>query len=110
MSGTEDDRRCGPAGSEPIYRKRFDVSGCRAISLAIVEAVESVLNEEAAVHRSLYEVIDPDAIDRLFRPRENGLPRANGSVRFPLDGHEIRVEAIGLVEVYSLDPTDGIDR
>lgn len=84
-----------------VYRRRFDADRPRAMSLAVVEAIESIAGEETIDARSLYDVVDPDALDALFAPRTNGLPRTRGSVTLPLVDHELRVHADGLVEVYA---------
>lgn len=47
--------------------------------------------------RPLYEAIDPDALDSLFRP--DGTPRTDGRVRFSYYGYEITVHADGRLEL-----------
>lgn len=95
------------AGDEgPVYRRRFDAGRPRSMSLAVAEAIESVARGEGAEteatdDRSLYDLVDPDALDALFGPRSDGLPRTLGSVTLPLTDHEVRVHAGGLVEVYA---------
>lgn len=107
MTGRGDDRFDGGRRGGPVYRRRFDVSKRRAISLAIIEAVETVLDEPERARHSLHEIIDPDAIDMLFRPRRNGLPRVNGTVKFPFAEYEVVVDAAGLIEIYRRDDAVG---
>ena len=98
-----EDEEGGEAGeASPVYRRRFDAGRPRSMSLAVVEAIESVLDRETVGDRSLYDLVDPDALDALFGPRSDGLRRTRGSVRLPLADHEVRVHADGLVEVYAI--------
>ena len=94
-------------GEVPVYRRRFDAQQPHSMSLAVVEAIESVLDAEDVNNRSLYDIVDPDALDALFGPRSDGLPRTRGSVTLPLADHEVRVHADGLVEVYETENDGG---
>jgi hypothetical protein len=44
---------------------------------------------------SLYDTVDPDALNSLFRPRHDGRPRAGGTLSFVIDGHRVTVRADG---------------
>jgi len=47
----------------------------------------------------LYDIVDPDALERLFRPRADGIPRARGQVVFEMAGCTVVVHSDGDVEV-----------
>lgn len=48
---------------------------------------------------SLYDVIDPDALNALFAPTETGNSRAAGYVVFAYCGYEITISSDGSVRV-----------
>jgi hypothetical protein len=48
----------------------------------------------------LYEVVDPEALDRIFQPSTGSGP-TNGNLTFSYSGHQITVGENGEVMVYS---------
>lgn len=82
-------------------------SDSEALSTAVVTAVreasdgdpfeDSTSLSEAEV-RPLYEVIDPDALDSLFRPTPR-TDRAEGQVTFRYAGYEVTVSSSEEVSV-----------
>jgi hypothetical protein len=46
----------------------------------------------------LHEVVDPDALDALFRPRDDASEHAT-TVEFTYRGHRVRVHGPGTVDV-----------
>ncbi|AGB17527.1 hypothetical protein Halru_2957 [Halovivax ruber XH-70] len=67
-------------------------------SLRVVEAVaEADGVDPAMLDPPLYEVLDPEALDRLFAPTPTDPSR--GTVRFDYRGHEVTVRADGTVDV-----------
>ena len=50
---------------------------------------------------SLYDVIDPEALDALFAPRADGSPRPVGEVSFQYAGYWVTVSSGGVVELDS---------
>ena len=54
---------------------------------------------EPPTYDALYDVINPEALDSLFSPREDGTPRASGRVEFPFCGYHVTVTSDGTVEV-----------
>lgn len=54
---------------------------------------------EPPTYDALYDVINPEALDSLFAPREDGTPRAAGRVEFPFCGYQVVVTSDGTVEV-----------
>ena len=65
-----------------------------SISLHVVEALAATADTDPLdLEPPLYDVIDPEALDRLFRP-------GNGCrVTFTYDGHAVDVRADGTVTV-----------
>ncbi|WP_049925386.1 HalOD1 output domain-containing protein [Halopiger goleimassiliensis] len=54
---------------------------------------------EPPTYDALYDVINPEALDALFSPREDGTPRADGQVEFPFCGYHVVVTSDGDVEL-----------
>ncbi|WP_254544394.1 HalOD1 output domain-containing protein [Halomarina pelagica] len=71
--------------------------GSSDLSELLVYAMEETLGSDAP--RTLYEVIDPDALDALFAPRYNGEPREPGTVILDYGGRTFIVESTGSVLV-----------
>ncbi|AZQ14167.1 HalOD1 output domain-containing protein [Halorubrum sp. PV6] len=74
------------------------------LSQKVLERVAEL--EDAAPHEleePLFEAVDPDALDQVFRTQPNGPRRAEGRVRFSYHGYEVVAYADGRVSVQ--DPT-----
>lgn len=61
---------------------------------------------EPPEYDALYDVINPEALDSLFAPRENGLSRAGGRVEFAYCGYRVTVTSGGDVDVSELERTN----
>jgi hypothetical protein len=44
---------------------------------------------------SLYDSVDPDALDRIFSETTAGKPRSTGHVAFTVDGYQVTVYSTG---------------
>lgn len=62
-----------------------------SVSIAIVTAVASYRNVVPTELPPLYEWIDPDAVDALFKPTRTDGPR-QGRLEFSYAGHELILE------------------
>jgi hypothetical protein len=88
------------------YRVRHDFGRDRSIDATVAAAVAAVVDADPAATRPLAEVIDPDALDRLFDPsadasRDDGGP-PTGRVVFRYLGCEVSVDAAGTVSIRPL--------
>lgn len=73
-------------------------------SQAVVEtvaAMEGIPPDELRPpeYESLYDVVNPEALDALFADRTGGTSRPGGSVSFAYCGYRITVEECGTVTV-----------
>lgn len=68
-------------------------------SSVVTEAVADVADVEGDELDPLYDAIDPDALDNLFRPTMHGFYRGDGEVTFPFNGYQIAVRSYGLIEI-----------
>ncbi|WP_137287034.1 HalOD1 output domain-containing protein [Halorussus salinisoli] len=68
---------------------------------AVVRALSSVSTTPKTEMEPIYAAVDPDALNSLFGPRENGTPpEFGGHVGFDHASHHVRVESDGTVLVY----------
>ncbi|GAA0238478.1 HalOD1 output domain-containing protein [Haladaptatus pallidirubidus] len=52
----------------------------------------------------LYEVVNPDALDRLYAPTYRGNMRSSGEVTFSYAGYHIAVDDSGTVDISPTEP------
>lgn len=88
----------GVAEPRRIVRRRNDDE--TPVSVTVIEALADARGVNPVdVERPLYDVVDPEALDRLFdRPGGDGI---DGRVVFSFDAHEVTVTASGEVLVRS---------
>lgn len=83
-----------------IDRTETDLSPSYSVIKAVSQATATAPDEM----RPLYEVIDSDALDRLFaRDEPHGTALSDGFVRFGYEGAEVTVHADGRTTVSRLD-------
>lgn len=82
-----------------------DGEAFESIASKIVSAVaEQEGTDPAELEPSLYDRIDPEALNALFAPTETGQPRSGGHVEFTYCGHDVRAYSDGRVRIR--DATD----
>lgn len=77
----------------------------RPPSIGVLEAVTAATGTPATDLRPLYEVVDPDALDDLFRPSA-GDGHANGAVSFRYAGCTVTVHADGRTDASPIDDAE----
>lgn len=89
-----------PPSPPLVYRARHDPDGAANLSTTVAHAIAECLNVDVTDGSfSLYECVDPDALDALFRPRHDGVPRSGGSITFFVQDHRVTVHADGQIIV-----------
>lgn len=73
---------------------RTVLAGADSVSTTIPLAVAALEDSDVEEVPILVEVLDPDAIERLFAEKPDGTPREGGRLSFTLAGYEITLEAI----------------
>lgn len=82
-----------------------------AICRVIVEAVADAKNvDPLAIERPLYDIVDPDALARLFVGTTGGPLRQAGRIRFPFEDCEVTVASDCTITVSPDVPTTGDHR
>ena len=70
-----------------------------AVSIAVVDAVADLEDTTVAdIDPPLYEVVDPDALDRLFMPTEDN-DRNDGRVSFEYLEYTITITSDGFIRI-----------
>lgn len=91
-----------PPDDRNVRRVQHDLSGDRSLSATVTVAVADAAGVEPSdIPEHLYDVVDPEALDRLFQPRDDGTTRKGGRLTFSLDGHHVTVASDGTVTVQS---------
>ncbi|AFZ73927.1 HalOD1 output domain-containing protein [Natronobacterium gregoryi] len=83
------------------YVFHHDTDGSATLTTTIVHALSSITDVDVSQGEfSLYDSVDPDALDRIFRPKADGDDRTNGHIAFTALEHEVYVYANGDVIIY----------
>lgn len=70
----------------------YEIESDESVSRAVVRAVCAVEGQEPTALQPLCDVVDPDALDRLFEPHADGTPRAGGRVSLIVSGCQVTVD------------------
>lgn len=90
--------------STDTYRLSYDWWRDQTVTSAIVMAVSTITNTSPTDMEPIRRVVDPDALNDLFSPRDDAqLRRATGSASFRFYGCDIIVYATGEIEIRPLD-------
>lgn len=86
--------------SPSVYRTYHDPAGSATFSTTVVHALADCMGVDVTASRiSLYDAVDPDALDRLFRPQHDGTPRTGGTLSFTVDEYYVTVYADGEIVI-----------
>lgn len=78
------------------HHVHFDSAECMP-STAVVLAVAAVTETKLLDMAPLNDCVDPEYLDGLFAPKQDGTPRAAGHVTFLFAGYEVTVDSTGEV-------------
>lgn len=81
------------------YCLQYDPAGECDLSTLVVHALADVEGIDPAEIEPLNDVVDPDAMDDIFRPNRDGTPREGGQLSFAISGHRVVVHSVGRIEV-----------
>lgn len=82
-----------------VTKTSADPNGDTPVSQRVVERVADATDTHPLDVEPLFEIVDPDAIDRLFANGSGSTTRGQGRICFPMSGCEVTVWADGDVEV-----------
>lgn len=93
--------------SNDRYICHYDDEGPATVTTTIVHALTAIADADVSQGEfSLYDNVDPDALERLFGSKADGSKRTDGHVAFPALDHEVYVYADGEVIIYPPSSTD----
>ena len=97
------------APRDETYRARHEWTADAHLSDTLLRALEGLSRRrDLARAEPLAATVDPDALDRLFRPLGERSRRNDGWLSFPFEGYAVTVEASGRIRIApaSRFPTD----
>ena len=112
MTELNESRNRDRTGYDPMtdtYHHQYDWDSSERLSSAIIAAVASVADTEPTELEPLYDCVDPDALDALFRPLSEDRPRSHGRLSFSLDEYDVTVYGHGeiIVDVSDINTSRG---
>lgn len=90
------------------YHVRYEPAGPASLEFAVIKAVGELAGvRETALGDVLYDCVDPDALDALFAPSEDGSPTPSAGVWFRFAGHWVVARTDGDIAIYppGVEPT-----
>lgn len=82
------------------YYAQHDFDGTASLTTTLVHAISNVTGADVTeAEQTLSDHADPDALDRLFRPRPDGSFRLAGQVTFTIWGHRVTVCNDGQISI-----------
>lgn len=83
-------------GSTRVYRAEHDPDSAANLSTTIAHAIADCMGVDVSDGSfTLYDAVDPDALDAIFRPRHDGTPRTGGHLTFFVNDYRVTVYADG---------------
>ncbi|AHF99927.1 hypothetical protein HALLA_15135 [Halostagnicola larsenii XH-48] len=83
------------------YVFEYDPDGSATLTTTVVHALASIADTDVSQGEfSLYDSVDPDALERLFASKADGSDRTGGHVAFTALEHEVYVYADGEIVVF----------
>lgn len=78
------------------YRTHYDHEGSAKLTTTLVHALADAMDRDVTdAGDVLYESVDPDAIDHIFSPTDDGRNRDPGHVAFAVEGYRVTVYSNG---------------
>ncbi|MFC7045722.1 HalOD1 output domain-containing protein [Halobacteriaceae archaeon GCM10025711] len=92
------ERPAGPTGRGTFYA-RHDWDGPARLSTTVVHALADAMNADPTeMSFALYDTVDPDALDALFRPTADGVARS-GELTFTVEDYRVTIWSDGRIVV-----------
>lgn len=80
----------------------YQIGPTESVSAAVLEAIRECEIRESPDTRTLFEVVEPGALDDLFAPMSDGSPRPGGRVSFFFENHRVVVQHGEYIEVHPI--------
>ena len=93
--------------SQPnTYHAHHDPSSPAKLSTTVVHALAEVMETDVTdTGFSLYDSVDPDALDSIFSLKSDGTPRSPGHLAFTVQGYRVTVYSDGHIVITPPSPS-----
>lgn len=82
------------------YFVQHDFDGSAELTTTLAHAISDVTGIDVTdTGFTLADHVDPEALDRLFEPRDDGTPRTNGHLSFTIWGYQVTVYSNGQIAI-----------
>lgn len=82
------------------YYVQHDFDGPAELSTTLAHAISDVTGIDVTdTGFTLNDHVNPEALDRLFEPKEDGTPRTNGHLSFTVWGYQVTVYSNGQIAI-----------
>ena len=82
------------------YFVKHDFDGPAELTTTLAHALSDISGVDVTdTGFTLYDYIDPDALDMLFKPKEDTHRRVNGMLTFTVWGHQVTVYSDGQIAI-----------
>jgi len=82
------------------YFVKHDFDGAAALTTTLAHALSDVTGIDVTdTGFTLNDHVDPDALDRLFKPKDDGTPRMSGHLTFTVWGYQVTVYSDGQIAI-----------
>jgi len=82
------------------YFVKHDFDGPAELTTTLAHALSDVSGVDVTdTGFTLYDYIDPDALDRLFKPREDAAQQINGMLTVTVWGHQVTIYSDGQIAI-----------
>jgi len=90
-------RQVGDAGT---YYVKHDFDGSAELTTTLAHAISDVTGVDVTdAGFTLNDYVDPEALDSLFRPRDDGTVRIDGHLSFAVWGYQVTVYSDGQIAI-----------
>ncbi|WP_254274430.1 HalOD1 output domain-containing protein [Haloarcula marina] len=93
-------RGYGHVDAPQTYVVKHDFGGTAALTTTLAHAIADVTGVDVTdAGFTLYDHVDPEALDRLFKPKADGSLRVDGYFTFTIWGNQVTVHSDGRIAI-----------
>jgi len=82
------------------YVVQHDFDGSAKLTTTLAHAISDVSGiDVTGTGFTLYDHVDPEALDQLFKPKADGSPRMSGQLTFTIWSHQVTVYSDGRIAI-----------
>jgi hypothetical protein len=87
-------------GDTGTYYVKHDFGGAAELTTTLAHAISDVTGVDVTDSGfTLNDHVDPEALDQLFKPRDDGTPRVDGHLSFAVWGYQVTVYSDGQIAI-----------